>query len=242
MNLNQAISFATSPKQWFITMLQGKMEIKKTSGIKKYITGIIIILGFLQSVRAQRTYLESEVSGEIFKNFEINLSPQIRFSEGFDLKEYFFDTGVEYKFNRYFSAATSYRLGTNVSKDGHTNYGRFALDVKTKIKLNNFKPKFRLRYTNFNEDFSDETETRYHFLRYKFELEYHFSNSHFKPYIYSEFFQNLTETGVNGLRFEGGLNYKINYNNVVGAYYRKNSSINTGECFDVIGLMYKLKL
>ena len=211
--------------------------------MKKYITGIFIILAFLQSVRAQRTYLETEVSGEIFENFEISLSPQIRFREGFDLNEYFFDTGAEYKFNRYFSAATSYRLGTNVSKDGdHTNFGRFAFDAKTKINLNNFEPKFRLRYTNLNEDFSEESETKYHFLRYKLELEYHISDSLFKPYIYSEFFQNLTETGANGIRFEGGLNYKINKHNMVGAYYRISSSINTGECFDVIGLTYKLKL
>jgi len=225
-------------------MLQGKTDIQKNIyNMKKYLIVIFIFLGFLQSVRAQRTYLETEVSGEIFKNFEISLSPQIRFREGFDLKEYFFDAGIEYKFNWYFSAATIYRLGTHVNKDGdHTNFGRFALDAKTKIKLNNFEPKFRLRYTNLNEDFSEESENNYHFLRYKLELEYHISDSHFKPYIYSEFFQNLTETGTNGLRFEGGLNYKINKHNMVGAYYRINSSINTGDCFDVIGLMYKLKL
>lgn len=225
-------------------MLRGKTETRKNIiNMRKIITGIFICLGLFQSAKAQRTYIETEVSGEIFKNFEISLSPQIRFREGFDLKEYFFDTGAEYKFNRYFSAATSYRLGTNISKDGeHTNFGRFALDAKTKIQLNKFEPKFRLRYTNQNEDFSNETETKYNFLRYKLELEYHISDSHFKPYIYGEFFQNLTENNASGLRFEGGLNYKINKHNVVGAYYRVNSAISSGDCFDVIGLTYKLKL
>ncbi len=211
--------------------------------MKKYITIICIFLGLLQTVQAQRTYFETEVSGEIFKNFELSFSPQVRFREGFDLKEYFFETGAEYKFNRYFSAATSYRLGTNISKDGdRSNFGRFSLDAKTKIKLKNFEPKFRLRYSNENEDFSTYTETKYNFLRYKLELEYEISESHFKPYIYGEFFQNLSETGDNGLRFEGGLNYKINKHNFVGAYYRLNSEISTGECFDVIGLTWKLKL
>lgn len=210
--------------------------------MKKYIAIIIIFTGIVQSVRAQRTYIETEVSGEIFKNFEISLSPQIRFREGFDLKEYFFEAGAEYKFNKYFSAASNYRFGTEISKDGDkSNFGRFAIDTKTKIKLDNFEPKFRLRYTNLNEDFSTNDETNYHLLRYKLELEYHISNSHFKPYIYGEFFQNLSETSRNGLRFEGGLNYKINKHNMVGAYYRVNSEINSGECFDVIGLTYKLR-
>ena len=86
------------------------------------------------------------------------------------------------------------------------------------------------------------TETIYHFIRNSPELEYHISDSHFKPYIYGEFFQNLSESGKNGIRLEGGLNYKINKHNMVGAYYRVNSSINNGDCFDVIGLTYKLKL
>lgn len=211
--------------------------------MKKYIAAFFIILGFLQPVFAQRTYLETEVSGEIFKNFELILSPQVRFREGFDLKEYFVETGAEYKFNRYFSAATSYRLGTNVSKDGEsTNFGRFALDARTSIKLNKFEPKFRLRYTNQNEDFSNVSDTKYNFLRYKLGFEYDISESHFKPYIYGEFFQNLTETGINGIRFEGGINYKINKHNLVGAYYRLNSEISSGKCFDVIGLTWKLKL
>jgi hypothetical protein len=211
--------------------------------MKKYITIICIILGLFQTVQAQRTNLETEVSGEVFKNFELSLSPQVRFREGFDLKEYFFETGAEYKFNRYFSAATSYRLGTNINKDGdRSNFGRFSFDAKTKIKLNQFEPKFRLRYSNENEDFSEVSATKYNFLRYKLELGYDIPDSHFMPYIYGEFFQNLTETGENGLRFEGGLNYKINKHNFVGAYYRLNSEISTGECFDVIGLTWKLKL
>lgn len=211
--------------------------------MKKYIAAFFITLGFLQPVFAQRTYLETEVSGEIFKNFELILSPQVRFREGFDLKEYFVETGAEYKFNKYFSAATSYRLGTNVSKDGEsTNFGRFALDARTSIKLNKFEPKFRLRYTNQNEDFSNVSDTKYNFLRYKLGFEYDISDSHFKPYIYGEFFQNLTETGKNGIRLEGGLNYKINKHNLVGAYYRLNSEISSGKCFDVIGLTWKLKL
>lgn len=211
--------------------------------MKKYLTAFFITLGFLQPVFAQRTYLETEVSGEIFKNFELILSPQVRFREEFDLKEYFLETGAEYKFNRYFNAAASYRFGTNISKDGeHTNFGRFALDAKTKIKLNKLETKFRLRYCNENEDFNDYSNAKNNFLRYKLGFEYDISESHFKPYIYGEFFQNLTETGMNGIRFEGGINYKINKHNLVGAYYRLNSEISSGKCFDVIGLTWKLKL
>ena len=209
--------------------------------MKRYFLILIVLPAFFATTKAQRTYFETEVSKAVFKNFDVTFSPQIRFREGFDLKQYFFDAGAEYKLNKYFGMGASYRLGNNTTNNGDKeNFGRFSLDAKVKVKWNQFEPKFRLRYSNENDDFSDDSDTKYNFLRYKFELEYNFSDSGLKPYVYSEYFQNLTEVDQNGLRFEGGLNYKINKHNKVGAYYRLNSG--DSDCFEVIGLIYKLKL
>jgi hypothetical protein len=205
---------------------------------------IFIVFVFLSIVaNAQRTYFETDISKEIFKNFEISLSPQVRFKEGFELKQYFFDAGVEYKLNKYFSVGTSYRLGTNITKNDNKEYfGRFAFDAKTKVKWKNFEPKFRLRYTNLNEDFASNDSDKYSYLRYKFELEYKIKKLDLNPYIYAELFQNLSESSLNGTRYEGGLMYKISKHHYIGAYYRMNYKSGNNEHLNVFGLTYKLKL
>ena len=205
---------------------------------------IFIVFVFLSIVaNAQRTYFETDISKEIFKNFEISLSPQVRFKEGFELKEYFFDAGVQYKFNKYFSLGTSYRLGTNITKtDDKEYFGRFAIDAGTGIKWKNFEPKFRLRYTNLNDDFASNESENLNYLRYKFEIEYRIKKLNLNPYIYTELFQNLSESNLDGTRYEGGLFYKINKHHKIGAYYRLNYKSGNNEHLNVFGLTYKLKL
>jgi hypothetical protein len=211
--------------------------------MKRIILATLTIWFAVNTANAQRTIFEKEVSKEIFKNFEIFVSPQVKFRENFDLKEYYFDTGVEYKFSKYFSAATSYRLGTNITQnDNKENFGRFAFDAKAKIKLNAFEPKFRLRYTNGNEDFDDDEVTNFQYLRYKFELEYHLNDINLSPYIYTELFQSLKSKDLNGTRFEGGLMYKINKHHKIGAYYRVNVPFSNSCPVHSIGISYKLKL
>lgn len=209
--------------------------------MKRYFLLLMIQSIIITAAKAQRTYLETEISSEVFKHFELTFSPQIRFRDGFELKQYLFDAGVEYKINKHFSFGTSYRLGTNITTKGDKeNFGRFAFDAKTKIKWKLFEPRFRLRYSNENDDFGDDDDSKYNYFRYKLELGYNFPESGFKPYISGEYFQNFTKSEQNKMRFEGGLNYKINSHNTVGAYYRLNSS--GSNSFDVVGLSYKLKL
>lgn len=209
--------------------------------MKRYFLILLFLAAFFETIKAQRTYLETEISKSVFKDFDISFSPQVRFNDGFELKQYLFDAGVEYKINKYFSLGTGYRIGTEIKTDGEkTNFGRFSLDAKAKVRWMQFEPKFRLRYSNENDDFGNISEIKGNFLRYKFELAYNFSGSGFQPYLYTEYFQNLTESGENGQRFEGGLDYKIDSHNKIGAYYRMNYGKNS--CFEVIGLSYKLKL
>jgi hypothetical protein len=181
-----------------------------------FIIFILLFMSFIAS--AQKTYFETEISKEIFKNFEISLAPQVRFKEGFELKQYLIDAGIEYKFNKYFSLGTSYRFGSSITKDkGNEYFGRFAFDAKTGIKWKNFEPKLRLRYTNNNEDFGSENSDVLNYLRYKFEIGYQIKKLNLNPYIYTELFQNLSDSNLNGIRYEGGLEYKINNHNKIGA-------------------------
>jgi hypothetical protein len=211
--------------------------------MKKAIYTLFAIAAFCMASYAQRTYFEFEISKELFKKLELSFNPQVRFNEGFDLKQYLFDVGAEYKFSKYFSVGSSYRLGTNITKNDNKEYfGRFALDAKTSVKWKGFEPKFRLRYTNNNEDFESENMEILNYLRYKFEIEYRIKKLNLYPYIYTELFQNMEEDALNNTRYEGGLMYKINKHHRIGAYYRMNYKSGTTDPIDIIGLTYKLKL
>ncbi|MEZ5104412.1 MAG: DUF2490 domain-containing protein [Draconibacterium sp.] len=207
---------------------------------KAFLVITLIVAGFEFSF-AQRTYFEFKLSKEIFKDFELSVSPQVRFNEGFDLKKYFADLEAEYEFNKYFSASATYRLGTNITKkDNKEFFGRFAIDAKTGFKWHHFESQFRLRYSNENSDFSDDKEENANYLRYKIGLEYHIKKLDLTPYIYTEFFQNLPESNWDKTRYEGGLDYKINKHNKIGAYYRLNTT--EDDRIHIIGLSYKLEL
>ncbi len=219
------------------------MAIQKNKKMKRLIILTVIFNTIALILPAQRTYFETEISGELFKNIEISLSPQVRFREEFDLKEYLFDAGADYKISKYLSLGTSYRLGTNISRDDEkTTFGRWSFDAKTSVKLNSLKPSFRLRYTNGNEDFGDDSEENEQYLRYKLELAYSLSSLNISPYVYTEYFQNIAGDNLDYTRFEGGLDYKLGKHHKLGAYFRTNVESDSKEIQRIIGLSYKFKL
>lgn len=191
---------------------------------------------------SQRTWFDAEFSTEIVNNLELSVAPELRFKEEFELKEYFLQTALEYKFNKYFSLAAGYRFGYNINGDDeHESFGRFHFDAKTDVKWNNFQPKFRLRFTNA-DDFSDENEN-VNYLRYKVELEYKIKKFDLEPYVLTEWYQDLDAKEFSKLRFESGMMYKINKHHKIGVYYRLNHYLNSDkDNRNIVGLSYKFKL
>lgn len=191
---------------------------------------------------SQRTWFDAEFSTEIVNNLELSVAPELRFKEEFELKEYFLQTALEYKFNKYFSLAAGYRFGYNINGDDeHESFGRFHFDAKTDVKWNNFQPKFRLRFTNA-DDFSDENEN-VNYLRYKVELEYKIKKLDLEPYVLTEWYQDLDAKEFSKLRFESGMMYKINKHHKIGVYYRLNHYLNSDkDNRNIVGLSYKFKL
>ncbi|HPF51939.1 MAG TPA: DUF2490 domain-containing protein [Draconibacterium sp.] len=207
----------------------------------KRIFWVVIILFFSYSAAdAQRTWFEFEISKSLGDKLQIGLAPQIRFKEKFELHEYFFEPNIEYKFNKYFSLGANYRIGNNPDKDGNAQwYGRYALEAKTGYEWRRLEAKFRLRYTN-TDDFGGEPGDQINYLRFKFQLEYDIKEIDLKPYAAYEAYRNLVEGDFTKVRWEGGLEYKINKHHRVGAYYRLNDYLVTDdETFKIIGLTYK---
>jgi len=203
-------------------------------------TAILMAITSVAAI-AQQTWYELEVSKKIGDNFEIFIAPEFRFSEDFELDEYFFEPGVEYKFNDYFALGGSYRLGNNQNKKGEDRwYGRFAFDAKTGYEWKNLQAKLRLRYTN-SDDFTEDVKTSY--FRTKFDLEYAIKKLNLEPYIAYELYRDLDAGEYSKARWESGLQYKINRHHRVGAYFRLNEYLHSDkESIKIIGLSYKLKL
>lgn len=209
--------------------------------MKKLFFSISITLIFYQAF-SQHTWFDADFSTEIAKDLEFSLSPEIRFKDNFELNEYFLQTGMEYKFSKYFKLGAGYRFGYNINGDDeHKSFGRFHVDAKTGFKWKNFNPKFRLRFTNA-DDFADENEAT-NYLRYKLELEYKIKKLNLEPYLLNEWYHDLEAKEFSKSRFEGGLKYKINKHHKIGAYYRVNNYLNrTKDNRNILGLSYKFSL
>ncbi len=205
---------------------------------------IIGILGLLTlQMNAQRTWIETDFSAKITENFEFTLSPELRFNEGWDLKEYFIEPSLEYSINKYLKFSGGYRLGYNINKkDEREGFGRFRLDAKTGLKWMNFRPKFRIRYTN-GDDFTDDDDEETEYLRYKFSLGYKLDKIKTEPYVAYEWYRDLEAQEFNKARFEAGFLYKLNNHHKVGAYYRTNNYlVKNKETVKIIGISYKFSL
>lgn len=210
--------------------------------MKLFITTLFFLTLTLTAF-SQRTWIETEVTKELGKKFELSVSPQARFRENLDLKEYFIETSLEYKFHEYLQLAAGYRFGYDINKkQEHLGFGRIQLDAKTGFEWNNLQPKFRLRYTNA-DDFGDNGYDAVHYLRYKFELEYNIKKINTEPYVLYELYHDLQNKGLGKTRLESGLVYRINKKHRVGAYYRLNDYLNIEKTsIHIIGILYKLKL
>jgi predicted porin len=192
---------------------------------------------------SQKLWMETEVTGEILKNLEISLSPQVRFEEKMDLYEYFFDTGLEYDFNKYFSAGTVYRLGNSMTKKGKTEtFHRFVLDAKTKYEFwKKLEVQLRLRYTN-ESDFGIETNENEYYVRTRLKVEYAIKKLNLIPYAACEIYRNVSDDEFDKSRYEAGLKYKLTKKHRIGTFYRIHDSLVDDQTTHILGIKYKLKL
>ena len=103
--------------------------------MKKIILVLSVTLAFFQAF-SQDTWFETEFSTKISKDLEFSLTPEIRFKDNFELNEYLLQTGLEYKFSKYFKLGAGYRFGYNINGDDeHESFGRFNVDAKTGFKM-----------------------------------------------------------------------------------------------------------
>ena len=99
---------------------------------------------------------------KLIKSLDLNLDANVRtYNNASEIEEAFFDIGLNYKFNKYLSAAVSYRF-TEFKEDDesfHPRHKWFA-DLKGKLPLGDFdissRLRFQQRYKTFIEDENDK--------------------------------------------------------------------------------------
>jgi opacity protein-like surface antigen len=153
---------------------------------------------------------------KLIKKVELDLDANVRtYNNASKIDEAFFDIGLTYKFNKFLSAAASYRFTEFLEKDDsfHPRHKWFA-DLKGKLPLGNFdisaRLRFQQRYKTYFKDENDKESSEVG--RVKLKLSYNIPSFPVNPYISSELFFPMFTTTTRNIaktRFMAGLDYNI---------------------------------
>lgn len=163
---------------------------------------------------------------KLVKKLELNLDVNVRtYDKASKVEEAFFDIGLNYKFNKYLSAAVLYRF-TEFREDDdlyHPRHKWFA-DLKGKLPLGDFdisaRLRFQQRYKTYFEDENDRESKE--IGRVKIKTLYNIPSFPVNPYVSAElFFPMFTKTTryVEKNRFMSGIEYNISKKHTAGLEY-----------------------
>jgi hypothetical protein len=156
------------------------------------------------------------VEKELFKKLDLGFEASIRTHDNASkIEEFFFEIGLNYKINKYISAAVSYRF-TEFDEDDdsfHPRHKWFA-DLKGKLPLGDLDISARLRFQErYKTYFEDENDRESKDVgRIKLTALYDIPSFPANPFIAAElFFPMFTETEryVEKNRFMAGFEYNI---------------------------------
>jgi hypothetical protein len=192
-----------------------------------------------------------QIDGEhVFtKKLDGQLSLALRtFDNSSRIDEVFAEGGLQYSFNKYFSAAASYRL-TNKSEENFEYYLRHKvfLSVRSSVPVGNFIFSGRLMMQRTTKSYIEEEEdlSPKYTLRFKVRSYYNIPAFPLNPYLYCEFFAPFSSgsgLSIGKNRLSGGADFKINSRNSLQLEYifqRDYQPHLSDE--NIISLSYKIK-
>lgn len=196
---------------------------------RKISTLVFILALFVNTVKAQDTEDDNEVSNEVQTRTELELSlkasdrikltfmPQFRFDENLSLSKYLFEIGAEYDVLDFLELGTTYRFVVNPRDTKSTEYfNRYSFSATAKKTFGNFEPAVRLRYSNYADDDVDDKK----FMRYKASMKYDIPKCKITPSLGTELFQQLNGGGLYKVRYIAGFDYKIAKKNRINFSYK----------------------
>jgi hypothetical protein len=190
-----------------------------------------------------------EAEHKIIKKLELDLSTAVRtFNKASKIEEFFLEAGLDYKFNKYFSVAGSYRITENIEDDNsyHLRH-KFFVDVKGFLPLGYFtlsgRFRFQERYKTYFEDEEDKIPDAH--SRYRLRLGYDTPTFPLNPYISAEIFCPMFNNPVRVIDkkwLTAGLELKItNRQSVEGEYIFIRDYLPKLSDLHLISINYKIK-
>ncbi len=185
----------------------------------------------------------------ITKKLEINLQGTVRtYNNAKQIEQLFLEGGLNYKFNKYFSVAGSYRFVEKEEKNSKF-YARHKIfgSVKGTLPAGNFSFSTRIMLSVQNKTYIDELsdEIPDYYLRIKFKAVYKNPSFPVNPFLsyesFSPMFINSTRF-IDKKRFGSGLEFKLTYKQSVELEYIFQRDYEP-DLFDlnIISLNYNLK-
>jgi hypothetical protein len=196
---------------------------------KKTYLLILLLCATITSFAQDRDFgIWYRISGElkIINKLELDLSASLRtLNNASKIEEIFFNIGLTYKFNKFLSAAVSYRFTEFMEDDDsfHPRHKWFA-DLKGTLPLGDFdisaRFRFQQRYKTYFEDENDK-ESR-ELVRIKLKTLYDVPSFPVNPYISAELFFPLFREATRNIeknRFMAGFEYNISKKHTIEAEY-----------------------
>lgn len=169
----------------------------------------------IEQVYQSRTGID--LSFKPTSDLKVTISPELRFDDDFSVDKLMFDADLDYKLSDVVSLGTSYGLVVNNRESKATEYiGRYYFSATFKKDFNRFTPSFKLKYSNYADDNTDDKR----FLRYKLGLKYNIKDCKLTPSVSTQLYQSLDESSLYKIRYAVGANYKINKSNYLKLGYK----------------------
>jgi len=189
-------------------------------------------------------------SHELIKGLRIEAEASLRTeNNASQVESWYFEPGIRYKFNKYFTAGVYYRFIEKMEKDNslHPRH-RWFLQVKGDLPVSRFtlSARYRLQqqFKTYIDDPEDELPAWYHRLR--LELDYDVRSLPLKPYINAEIYNQIfiaNNIKVEKMRYILGVEYTIAKRHTVGVeYLYQDSKVSKPAWFNAICLNYSIKL
>jgi hypothetical protein len=207
--------------------------------VMKKVLSIILFVFFTMTITAQDfgIWYEVDIVHNV-KKFDLKLANVVRtFNNGGNIQMYYFEPGVVYNFNKYFSSGLYYRY---INQQG-IPFGRWSVEMNGKFPINKFSLVIRYR---LQEQSTSEFEKMAWFNRLRFQLDY--NTKHFRPYVSAELFNQISPNigfGLQRERYIGGIEFKINKNHFPAIeYVRYDNYQSSAKHMNILALKYILKL
>ena len=210
------------------------------------LTGVFLLLqflGILLHAQQPKTYerFEFELQIDLLADLELEINPEIRFSNFMEFSELILQSGLKYNPFKFLKLSGYYRFISDYTNDEPEYLHRFAFDAEPKYEINRLELELRLRYTNYT-DFAGETGENRSYFRYRLQVKYDIRNFKFNPHISWELFQKSNEKSFYKGRYEVGVEYGFKKKNELEIFYFLQDYYNKDKLHHIIGVKYQLKL